>query len=330
MFEYFISLGPSCFIASSMGKYGLRSFSAPFDWLITSDFNWVLHYIETDFKDFLLKENLETYNENFYNFREKNSGFIFLHEPENFELNYEKIRDRYNRRIKRFLEKTKSKVCYLRYMRSQEDFEYIVQNAEYIIKKYNPDSEIVFLCGNDIVNGRDFPFRYYNNITNKYNSSWSKKALRSYFDRSDDFLTFCGENYLNSNLIKNLRFDVEKNEISEYECRYKRLTALLSHDFNNDMYISDKIIIYGASDIGKELYKKIKNIIETVYFIDQYTEEKTFDNVPIIKFDKAKPVKGAKVIVTALGDFQNVKGLLLSKFAAEDIISLDNILNLKF
>ena len=89
MFDYFISLGSACHIAASMGKYGLRSFSAPFDWLVTPDFNWVLHYMDTNFNDFLLKKNLERYDEYQNHFQDKQSGFRFIHDAENFENDYE-------------------------------------------------------------------------------------------------------------------------------------------------------------------------------------------------------------------------------------------------
>lgn len=38
MFANYISLGGECFIAASMAKYGLRSFSGPFDWCISPPF----------------------------------------------------------------------------------------------------------------------------------------------------------------------------------------------------------------------------------------------------------------------------------------------------
>jgi len=90
MFDFFISLGSLCPIASSMDKYGLRSFSGPFDWLVTPNFQWVLHYMNTDFNDFLLQENLERYYENPNHFRDKQSDFWFMHETENFEHDYKK------------------------------------------------------------------------------------------------------------------------------------------------------------------------------------------------------------------------------------------------
>ena len=61
VFSNFISLGSACQTASSMEKYGLRGWSGPFDWLVTDSLQWVLHYMETDFADFLKKENITSY-----------------------------------------------------------------------------------------------------------------------------------------------------------------------------------------------------------------------------------------------------------------------------
>lgn len=56
-FDCCVSLGWFCGTASSMGKCGLRSHAGPFDWYL-SDFEPVLKMIETDFSDFMKKENL--------------------------------------------------------------------------------------------------------------------------------------------------------------------------------------------------------------------------------------------------------------------------------
>lgn len=271
MFDYYISLGSECPIASSMSKFGLRAFSGPFDWLITLDFSWVLHYMETDFQDFLLQENLERYGSDPNHFRDKISGIRFIHEVENFESEYDKLKEKYNRRIGNFLEKTKSKVCYLRSMRSENQYEYIKDNAayvKYVVEKNNPQNEIVFLCSSDLNVSDDFPFRYY-----KMPGIWSgisQLKLRAHFDYAYDFLTFCGENYSGKNMIKNLSVDFEKYEygLQMTERRYKTLTALLNHDFRENI-LADKIIIYGAGVIGKELYKKIKDLTSVICFVDK-------------------------------------------------------------
>lgn len=88
MFDYFISLGKACPIAASMQKYGLRSCSGPFDWLVTEDFSWVLYHIDTGFKEFLLQENLEECDNNMLHFRDKLSGFMFFYERASFRDEY--------------------------------------------------------------------------------------------------------------------------------------------------------------------------------------------------------------------------------------------------
>lgn len=332
MFDYFISLGPACPLASSMSKYGLRSFSGPFDWLYTPSFKWVLHYLETDFKDFLLQENLERYDNYFNHFRDKLSGVRFKHETEDFEDNFSELKNKYNRRISRFLEKIKYRVCYLRSIQTNEEVEYIRNNEGYIkhiIQKYNSDSEIVFLYGETISICDKFAFRSY-----KLPSIWSTvshKALRSYFDHADDFLAFCGKNYSGEECIKNLAFDFEREDDAGWglvERRYITLTALLTHNFSSDE-IAGKVIIYGAGLIGQELYKKIKGITSVVCFVDR---EKVgwVENVKIVSVNEMPYEKDVKVIVSATCDFENIKACLLDRFKGEDIISLDTILNLKF
>lgn len=333
MFDYYVSLGSACPMASSMSKYGLRSFSGPFDWLITKDFDWVLHYIETGFEDFMLKENLERFDDYSNHFRDKKSDIRFIHDAENFEKEYEKLKEKYERRINRFVEKSKSKICYLRSIRSENDYEYIENNTDYInriIKRDNIKSEIVFLYNSDLSFSKNFQFRYF-----KMPGIWSggtRTKLRSYFDHADDFLAFYEENYSAISLIKNLSVDSEQSEYFEYmnqltERRYKTLSVLLEHDFK-DSIVFNKFIIYGAGVIGKELYRKLKCLTTVICFVDREKAGERFENSKIISPSELKYESGVKIIVSATYDFENIKKELSSKFEADDIISLDKILNL--
>lgn len=334
MFEYFVSLGNACQVASSMSKYGLRSFSGPFDWLVTNDFAWVLHYMETDFRDFLLSENLERYDENPNHFCDKQSKVLFIHERDNFEKEYNRLKAKYDRRINRFIEKRKHKVCYLRFITGQEELVYIENNEndiEAVIRKYNRDSEIIFLYNADLQMRDGFE------ITNHcYKIPWifngaSHFTLRACFDHADDFLFFCGKNYSAANLLKNLSVDLEKEEPSRQltERRYKTLTTLLAHDFSRDMK-ADKVIIYGAGAIGKALYEKIQNDVLVECFVDQQKAGYKIGDIKVISIDELRYIDKAKVIVSATYDFDNIKKKLNDFFRDEDIISLDEILNLEF
>lgn len=93
--------------------------------------------------------------------------------------------------------------------------------------------------------------------------------MRSYFDYAEDFLAFCWENYTKENLLKNIIFDFEKENLylELPERRYKTLTTILTHDFNADN-LPNKIIIYGAGVIGIELYKRIKDFTSVICFVD--------------------------------------------------------------
>lgn len=335
MFEYFISLGPACPIAASMSKYGLRSFSGPFDWLYTPELSWVLHYIETDFKDFLLQKNLEGLDDNSNHFQDKQSGIRFIHDKEDFKSEYEKLRHKYNRRIENFLKSSKYKTCYLRSIQGVKEIEYIKNNVEYIksvIQKYNCDSEIVFLCNSNLPVSRELKFRFY-----RLPGAWSAasyKALRAYFDHADEFFDFCGENYSGAKLLKNLAVDFERKEKSEsglVERRYKTLTALLTHNFNNDI-MPQSVIIYGAGVIGRELYRKIRDYTKIRFFVDREKEGEEFEGIKIISVNELlyKYEQGEKVIVSVTYDFEKIREVLLGKFKNEDIICLDDILNLKF
>lgn len=85
MFDNFISLGSACPVAASMAKWGLRSWSGPFDWLTTSSFRWVLQCLEMDFRDFLKRENLVHIKDEPRGFMDRVNGFRYTHDPEYFE-----------------------------------------------------------------------------------------------------------------------------------------------------------------------------------------------------------------------------------------------------
>lgn len=332
MFQTFISLGNACPLASSMSKYGLRSCSSPFDWLITPDFSWVLYHIDTDFRNFLLRANLEAYDDDPKHFLEKPSGIRFLHDDESFRYEYDALKQKYTKRIHKFIELSESSVCYLRRICSTKDLHYIETHADYIqrvIHKHNSDSEVVFLYDDTLSIPDDFPFRFF-----KMNSKWSgagRRELRSYFDNADDFLHFCGENYSCSSLIHNLSVDFKREEpyARLAERKYKTLSSLLTYDFR-DTSIPDSVIIYGAGVIGIEFYQRIKNVTVVKYFIDAKKAGETFDSVKIIATDALTFEEGTKIIVTATHDFEAIRHVLCNTYRNEDIISLDDILDLNF
>ena len=75
-------IGKNCFVASGLGKNGFRSFSGPFDWCVTT-MQCVMHYLKTDFSDFLLRENLKIVANNPHIFYDVTTGMTFNHDLNN-------------------------------------------------------------------------------------------------------------------------------------------------------------------------------------------------------------------------------------------------------
>lgn len=341
MFDYFVSLGPTCPIASSMSKYGLRTFSGPFDWLVTEDFSWVLRFIESNFDGFLHRKNLERYSEKQEQkqkqkqFVDKSCGFIFLHEAEDFEYDFSALKRKYSRRINRFIELSSKKICYLRFVVNQQELEYIKNNKHYIqsiIKKNNTESEIVFLIKNDLLIPDGFPFRcYYAPGVYSYDS---RHLLRSWFDGATDFLEFCGHNYSGISMLKNIALDHEKedriHEIHELNNRrYITLTTLLEYDFAKAV-LPERIIIYGAGVLGQNLYTKIYNFTKVDCFIDRDKGGAEFQGVPIISLSDFRNSYGATIVVSTAYDFELIKTKIFEDIGETPIISIDEILGLDF
>lgn len=122
MKEYDIvySIGRDCANSSFLKKRGLRVTSGPFDWLTKADFETRIRLICQDFADFLNKADLQimekpphiitdTACDYYENMR---TGFYFYHDfPAGVPLDesYPQIKEKYDRRIARFIKKVQEK-----------------------------------------------------------------------------------------------------------------------------------------------------------------------------------------------------------------------------
>ncbi len=331
-FMCFISLGPACHVASSMGTYGLRSWSGPFDWLVTSDFSWVLHYIENDFSDFLEVSNLQKISEN--HFKEKTSGFVFLHDEDAlFWKDYEKLCSRYHKKIERFLAETKETCCFLRGVSALEEIEFIRENAEkinHVIKKHNPSNEIIFLVSKNIVEKVDdnFPFTYFimKNTVNPH----KRFSMRGWFNEESEFLKFCAERFDTVSLMKNLIFDqIKECKSVEWEetltKRYNLGIKILETDFKK-LKLSENIVIYGAGIVGRQFYQGIKEMCRVICFVDRKYKGDFIDAIPCVGVDEVDFKQYPTVVVTAVDAFEEIENEILMRCQTANIISLDSIL----
>ena len=80
-YDFVVSLGTACIVASKMENNALRLFSGPFDWIVGSS-ERVNYLIKNNFKDFFLYENLEIEGRKDRKFlvRDKLNGILCVHD----------------------------------------------------------------------------------------------------------------------------------------------------------------------------------------------------------------------------------------------------------
>lgn len=327
MFESFCSLGTACPVAASMAKYGLRSYSGVFDWLITSDFKSVLHYLENDFDDFMLRDNLVSYEESAKMFRDLSSGFVFMHDKEfPFETEYHNLRRKYEKKIGRFMENVSRPTCFLRMVVDRKEIEYIDSHMNYInqvIKRHCRKNEIVFLIKREL--GLDVQWKSF--VLPSYSTGGGREILRSYFDHADDFLNFCGANFDAKKIIHNIAFDSEKQE-KQYEMinnRYQLLNTLCKSGGGAKYLQGQDVIIYGAGDVGLLLLDKIRSSCNVVAMIDIYKAGQTVENIPVIKIQEAD-FRNKTIIITAVYDANKIADHIRKVAVNASIMSLTELL----
>lgn len=233
--------------------------------------------MESNFEDFLPKKHLKHLDASEGNerqFIDEQSGFIFLHDCEYaFEEQYDELRQKYQRRIDRFLTEIRKPVCFLRNVTTREEIDYITNNYDYInhvIRMGNIENEVVFILDY----GLQFPREtlIHNYVIPKkihIDGSPTREQLRSLFDGLDKFLIWCAQNYNAYSIMKNIIFDRDKERIHQQwhenrfkiteidSKRYHILTKLLNCNIDH-ICLPGEIIIYGAGNIMWYLNRKLK------------------------------------------------------------------------
>ena len=158
VYSNYISLGYFCEVASDLEKMGLRSFSSPFDWGISS-FPGVIDAIENKFYGFMDYDNLLQSKKYRYHYYETRYHFWFYHDFSDYKpliKQYDKVKEKYWRRITRFLRAIEYPTLFFRYISSSEVDEdgkseeliWIEENYHRILnvlRSYNPDNCIIFI-----------------------------------------------------------------------------------------------------------------------------------------------------------------------------------------
>ena len=326
MFENIISMGCACGVACSMIKYGLRSCVGPFDWYV-SDFSSLLHFMETDFTDFLNRKHIkisERPNE-FYD--EKYDCYFANDVIYDFSEEWEEIYEKYQRRIKKFSQMIQYPTCFVRCIRDEHEKQYICENYKYIlsvIKKSNQLNEIVFLGEHDL----DIPFRYYPLKLSNHGDYSLIIEHNILFDQNYDILEFLCKQMEAEKIVKNLFFSQEKylKRESGIKSRYALAVKLLQCKNEKLKKIPKDIVIYGGGAIGKAFFEKCKPYCHVECFIDQHPNEYSYEGIRTIHYADIASVRGKNFIVTPTYDMDKISKIILKYKPDANIIPLDKIL----
>ena len=164
----YISLGPTCSVAYQLQKLNLKKESLPFDWIRC---NSILNILN------LIKNNFEGFFEDLTHVKDSSSKFPYISDDDSSNSIFEKfddlkdmetkiyksknigffhdfkdgvsiddVKEKYNRRIKRFYEKIKNKSTFIR-----DEIHFKNANIPYynelnnIFKKYNNENQLVLI-----------------------------------------------------------------------------------------------------------------------------------------------------------------------------------------
>ena len=155
-YKNIISLGYFCGISIDLRKLVLRDYSGPFDWLLTKKYSQVIKLIENNFKDFMLEDNLYQLKSNQEQYYDIKNDIYFFHDFNNYDSlkkQYFEVKEKYDRRIKRFYEMIKEPTIFIRYINNEDDesdeLRYIEENNAYInalLKKHNKDNFVIYIA----------------------------------------------------------------------------------------------------------------------------------------------------------------------------------------
>ncbi|WP_033828849.1 DUF1796 family putative cysteine peptidase [Bacillus andreraoultii] len=160
-YDAVFSLGHLCLPAMQMKKFNLRPFSGVFDWVGSPQLSKVNQLIQTRFTDFLNMNNLrpdkylsptDLY---VYDFK-YDIGFNHDFKTDKNTLThlggYPEVKEKYDRRINRFLEKLSSskRILFIRTEKSEANFQDVQQLEKILMNMVAHDFQILLIHHKDI------------------------------------------------------------------------------------------------------------------------------------------------------------------------------------
>lgn len=162
-YDYVISMGAACFVATELNELKLRNMSSPFDWLIGGNFSERADILVNKFERFIEFEDLVEIHGSFvskhfkayYNVR---TGIRFLHDfnkISSLEESWQGVNEKYKRRIDRLLEiLDKSNRILMIYMEPPIDSnlpcenQSIIDSFEKISNRFEAELKLVYFSQN--------------------------------------------------------------------------------------------------------------------------------------------------------------------------------------
>lgn len=235
-YDNVISLGWFCSVALELERFGLRNSSQPFDWLLT-DYESLIDCIKNDFANFLEYENLMQYDTNPAFYYDNYYKIHFYHDfhaciPLSEQLRA--VKDRYKRRIERFMSDIRKPSLLIRYIEDQAEADYINSNFENIhcfFKEFNEDNEIIYVANEDIVTNFDvYTVRKDENDT----------VARKFVDKNKELERFLKSDVFNG---KKRKENLEKYYQKQFKKKKDKLISKFFKKHNNEVvkYKHDKI-----------------------------------------------------------------------------------------
>jgi phosphopantetheinyl transferase (holo-ACP synthase) len=260
----------------------------------------------------MVKDNLKVQEDSAKRFEDTKYGFYFSHDIQNdFESEYELVRDKYIRRAERFMESIKKPTVFFRCIRDNDEVEYINNNWEYaekLLKRFNAKNRIIYVFCSELNKVTDRVESYQLGI-GKYHGR-TQYELRHTFDTSQELLGICTGLISIEKMKNNIEFDniTYANRVtSEYmnKCFAENLDGLdgVILDYL-EASRDEEIYIWGAGKYGRALVKylvernvKIKGIIDNKILTE---EDEKLNVIPFEKVDD-----GAKIFIAVADDKAN-------------------------
>ncbi|MEI7410316.1 DUF1796 family putative cysteine peptidase [Pectobacterium aroidearum] len=162
-YDMIYSIGRDCACSEYLKKHGLRISSGPFDWLTNASFEERFTLLLNDFKDFLnpedfipLEKDPSVLNDNNCDYyKNKNTNFYYYHDfPINvkFSDSFNKVKEKYSKRISRFYFNVKNKerillVWFSHYHTTDDNV--VIDNCNELCKKMGKNIDFLIIEHNE-------------------------------------------------------------------------------------------------------------------------------------------------------------------------------------